>query len=130
MKGFMADRGAAAVEFALVVSVLLAMIFGVLEFGRMWAIQASLAQAARDAARTVAIEDDPTIALAQVQSTFNPIAADASTGLTVPDAVQTGTEGQPDCRWTVDATYAVNTLTGFLGDTWTVTAKGSMRCNG
>lgn len=124
------EAGAAAVEFALVVTLLITMILGVIEFGRMWAIQASLAQAARDAARTVAIEDDPTIAFSQVRSTFNPIAADASSGLTVPNAVRSGTEGQPDCRWTVDATYAVDTLTGFLGNIWTVTAKGSMRCNG
>ena len=44
-------------EFALVALLLITLLMGILEFGRLWAIQGSLAQAARDAARTAAITD-------------------------------------------------------------------------
>ena len=53
------ERGAAAVEFALVVLPLLLLLFGIIEFGRIYFIQLSLTNAARDAVRTVAISDDP-----------------------------------------------------------------------
>lgn len=118
-------------EFAIVALLLVTMILGVMEFGRMWAIQASLAQASRDAARTVAIEDDPALAYPSVDGTFAPdVVAGGGGTLSVPPAVQSGVVGDPSCRWTVSSTYTVATLTGFLGDDWTISAKGVMRCNG
>ena len=53
------ERGAAAVEFALVVLPLLLLLFGIIELGRIYFVQLSLTNAARDAVRTVAISDDP-----------------------------------------------------------------------
>jgi Flp pilus assembly protein TadG len=59
VSGAKRERGAAAVEFALVVLPLLLLLFGIIEFGRVYFVQLSLTNAARDAARTVAISDDP-----------------------------------------------------------------------
>jgi Flp pilus assembly protein TadG len=49
------DRGAAAVEFVLVLPVLLLIIFGIIDFGRMLYTQITLSQAAQSAARAGAI---------------------------------------------------------------------------
>jgi Flp pilus assembly protein TadG len=49
------DRGAAAVEFALVLPVLLLVIFGIIDFGRMLYTKITLTQAAQAAARATAV---------------------------------------------------------------------------
>ena len=45
------DRGAAAVEFALVVPVLLIVVFGIIDFGRMLNAQLQVSEASREGAR-------------------------------------------------------------------------------
>ena len=49
------ERGAAAVEFALILPILLTLVFGIVEFGWAFGQQVSLGNAAREAARTMAI---------------------------------------------------------------------------
>jgi len=49
------DRGAAAVEMALVLPVLLLVLFGLVDFGRAFNTQMQLTQAAREAVRVVAM---------------------------------------------------------------------------
>ena len=48
------DRGAAAVEFALVLPLLIAMILGMIDFGRAYNQQITLTQLAREGARLIA----------------------------------------------------------------------------
>jgi Flp pilus assembly protein TadG len=54
-----ADRGAAAVEFALVLPMLLILIFGIIDFGRMLNAQITLTEAAREGARASVLGTDP-----------------------------------------------------------------------
>lgn len=49
------DRGAAAVEFALVLPVLLLVIFGIIDFGRMLNAQLQVSEAAREGARAASV---------------------------------------------------------------------------
>ena len=49
------ELGAVAVEFALILPIFLALILGVVEFGRAFSIQVSMSQGAREAARYMAI---------------------------------------------------------------------------
>ena len=49
------DRGAAALEFALVLPVLLIIVFGIIDFGRMLNAKIVLTQAAREGARAAAV---------------------------------------------------------------------------
>ena len=51
VRGTQGDDGAAAVEFALVVPILLVLVFGIINFGFIFTAQISLNTAARDAAR-------------------------------------------------------------------------------
>ncbi|MFK5688968.1 TadE/TadG family type IV pilus assembly protein [Ornithinimicrobium sp. LYQ92] len=122
------DRGAAAVEFALVALLLVTLLMGILEFGRLFSIQASLAQASRDAARTMAVRDDTGEASAQFYATFSPLGGD-------PDAAtvsisREGTPGTPGCREVVEGSYVATSVTGFFGGSFTLGAQGAMRCNG
>ena len=49
------DRGAAAVEFALLLPVLLLLIFGIVDFGRMLNAKILISEAAREGARAAAL---------------------------------------------------------------------------
>ncbi len=49
------DRGAAAVEFALVLPMLLIVVFGIIDFGRMLNAKIVLTQAAREGSRAAAV---------------------------------------------------------------------------
>jgi hypothetical protein len=53
------DRGAAAVEFALILPVVLLVIFAIIDFGRMLNAQITLTEAAREGARAAALVDKP-----------------------------------------------------------------------
>lgn len=56
------EEGAAAVEFALVVPLLLTLLFGIIEFGFAFNAQIVVTNAAREAARELAVDEDATIA--------------------------------------------------------------------
>jgi Flp pilus assembly protein TadG len=52
------ENGAAAVEFALIASILLMLLFGILEYGRTFSQIEVLTSAAREGARTAAVRGD------------------------------------------------------------------------
>ena len=56
------ERGAAAVEFAILLPLLLMLVLGTIEFGRAYNAQITLTNAARDGVRVMAIGNDPTAA--------------------------------------------------------------------
>lgn len=56
------DRGAAAVEFVLVFPLVIMLLIAVLEFSRLWNIQATISDGARISARYAAVHyDDPDV---------------------------------------------------------------------
>ncbi|TIC88142.1 pilus assembly protein [Nocardioides sp. GY 10113] len=54
-------RGAAAVEFALVLPILLYLVFGVIDFGVALSFRQSVSQAAAEGARAAAVQVDPSL---------------------------------------------------------------------
>lgn len=62
------ERGAAAVEFALLLLPLLLLTFGIIEFGRAYNTKLSLTHAAREGVRVVAVTGDAGTAQARAQS--------------------------------------------------------------
>jgi Flp pilus assembly protein TadG len=72
------ERGAAAVEFAILLPLLLMLVLGTIEFGRAYNAQITLTNAARDGVRVMAIANDPTGAKTAAKN------AAASVSTTIP----------------------------------------------
>src|SRR5690606_10108777 len=72
------ERGAQAVEFALVLPVLIMLLVGIMEFGLLFNKQVMFTQAARAAARSMAVHNDPALA--------RTAARNAATGMSLTNA--------------------------------------------
>ncbi|HET9517712.1 MAG TPA: TadE family protein [Actinoplanes sp.] len=124
------DRGSAAVELAIVLPLLLLVLFGVIDFGRMLNTQITLTEAAREGARASALGLDPQ---ARIDQTVN--------GLTIASTTVTSC---PTDDLSADATIVlshnflpvtpVGSLLSYFGGqgdgTVTITAQGVMPCVG
>ena len=66
------DRGAAAVEFALVMPLLLILVLGIAEFGRAYNIQTTLSAAAREGVRVMALQNSSSAARTSTKSAAAP----------------------------------------------------------
>ena len=123
------DRGAAAVEFALVVPVLLLLVFGVAEFGRAYNIQTTLSGAAREGARTMALQNDVSAANAATVAAARPLELSGGQISVSPDACPlSGTTSADTVRVTV--TYQMPFVTSLFGSGLRLTGNGVMQCNG
>jgi Flp pilus assembly protein TadG len=131
------DRGAAAVEFALVFPLVIMLLLSVIEFSRLWNIQATISDSARIAARTAAIlSTNPALDDAEVEAAA---AADA-TGIpsfvdwsiaTVTVALDCDTSGGVATSVVSVAPGSFSTwFSSALGTPITLTANGEMPCGG
>lgn len=128
------DRGAAAVEFALVMPLLLLLICGVVDFARAWNMQLAMSHGAREGVRVLALGGTAADAQTRTQSAALPV-----TGMTVTPsvcpAVPTPTD---DARITATRTYdyitPISEILNLMGQPGlaapTITGRGRMRCNG
>ncbi|MFC8523760.1 MULTISPECIES: TadE family protein [Micrococcaceae] len=121
------ERGAVAVEFALVAPILVALIIAIVEFSNAYNIQVSVTQASREAARTMAITKDATKATAAGKAGAPSI---NSSLLTFDFSSATCPAATPASTAVVTVKYSGSSLTGFFGPSLTVTGKGAMQCGG
>jgi Flp pilus assembly protein TadG len=121
------ERGAAAVEFALVVPLLLLMVLGVAEFGRAYHVQASLSQAAREGVRVMALQNDPAAAIAATRAAA-PTLTLTNISVSPTNCVASGLT--PTATATVTVTYSFTFMSSLFGSGRTLTGRGVMRCNG
>lgn len=127
MRRIRAEDGAVAVEFALLLPILVALLLGIMEFSLVMNAQITLTNAAREGARTVAVENDQSAARADIRAAatvLDPVLTDANirfspTGTCVAGATSVTT-----------ITYNYKFLTGFFGAGLTLTGKAAMRCGG
>lgn len=129
------ERGAAAIEMAIVLPLLLVILIGTMEFGRVFNVQNSLTQAARAGARHAAIHhDDATL---DVEGTAL-AAAPSLSGLTIAVSDNAASCG-PGADVEVTTSVNLASMTGFLDISWfgspglfpmTLTGVGVMRCGG
>jgi len=120
------ERGAAAVEFALIVPILVLLVFGIVEFSRVYNVQLSLSNAAREGARTMAIHNDPALTRSTVIASapsVNPAIAEGNIAISPSDCVAGATV-------TVTISYSVSLLSGFFGAQLPLSSEGVMRCGG
>lgn len=126
------NRGAVAVEFALVIPFLLLLVAGIVEFAHAMNVQISVTQAAREAARTYAVTDDWSLA--------TQAGTDGAPSLSGPFSFSKSGDCAPNETVTVTAEYTADSLTGFalnisgsavsFAGTFTSTGVGAMRCGG
>ncbi|PVZ60967.1 TadE/TadG family type IV pilus assembly protein [Arthrobacter sp. H-02-3] len=119
------ERGAAAVEFALLAPVLIMLLLGIMEFGRAYNVQISLSSAAREGVRVMAIGNDATAARTAAKNAvtaLKPALTDAN--ITVSPA--TCTTG---AQVTFTISYTLATMTGIAGP-FPMQGKGVMVCGG
>ncbi|GAB4099300.1 TadE family protein [Sinomonas halotolerans] len=117
------ERGAAAVEMAIILPVLVALVMGIVEFGRAFNAQQTLTFAAREGVRAMALENDATTARTAVRSAGTPLGTIPDSSITIsPTSCTTGT------RVTVTVAYQLST-TGFFGPI-NLSGKGVMLCGG
>lgn len=124
-----AERGAAAVEFALVLPVLLVLVLGIAEFGRVFNVQTMLSQAAREGARSMALSNSTTSARSAVKNAAPTLNLTDSQIMVAPAACPTSSTTAVT-NASVTVTYHVGFLTTLFGSGLNVTGKGVMRCNG
>lgn len=117
------ERGAALVEFALILPILVLFVFGIIEFGRAYSARIELTGAVREGARAVALGDDGTAATKAGAPGLPPA------GITVTSNSCAGPTPPPNA--TVSASYPFEyTIPLLRTGTWTLTATGVMRCGG
>ncbi len=130
MKRLGNERGATAVEFALIVPLLIMLVLGIAEFGRAFQVQGTLSAAAREGVRTMALRNDPVAARAAVQNAATSLTPAVTSGqITItPTACPVIATGSTNVRLTVR--YPMPFLTDFFGAGVTLTGTGVMRCSG
>ncbi|GMA28822.1 TadE/TadG family type IV pilus assembly protein [Arenivirga flava] len=130
------EEGAAAVEFALVVPLLLTLLFGIIEFGAAYNAQILVTNAAREAARELSVEDGASTgsATATADAVLAPIGLTVKTNPS-PFSVS-GTAVNPGGRLcgtgqelTVTLKVDRSTLTGLFGP-FELTGKAVRLCAG
>jgi Flp pilus assembly protein TadG len=129
------ERGAVAVEMAVLLPLLLLILIGTMEFGRVFNVQNSLTQAAREGARHAALNyKDSSM---DVQGTALAAAPSLNgLGITVAHNAAACTK---DANVKVTTTVSLPSMSGFLDAGWfgspglfpmTLTGVGVMRCGG
>lgn len=124
------ERGAAAVEFAILLPLLLMLVLGTIEFGRAYNAQITLTNAARDGVRVMAISGNQTAARSAAKNaavSLSPELQDTNIqfGTACPATVPGGTS--PQTTFTIN--YTLSTITGIAGP-FPMTGKGVMLCGG
>lgn len=124
------EKGAVAVEFALILPVFLVLVLGIFEFGRAFNIQVSLSQAARESARHAAIGFSASDAQAIGVAAAPSVPLDPGD---VDIAYSSGSACAADVNVTSTVTYETGFLTGLekligVSQPFTLTGIGVMRC--
>lgn len=119
------ERGSVAVEFALVVPVLLTAILGITEFGLAFSAQTRISAAAREGARTLAGGDTAANARSAAKTAAPGVMlSDAQITVSPTTCVGAGAGATA----TVTISYPYSFLTGMFGAGVTLNGTAVMRC--
>jgi len=124
------ERGAVAVEFALVVPVLLVFLFSIVSVSRAFQVQATLSGAAREAARTMAIQNSQSAAKSAAVFAASTSDISLSAG-NVSISPSSCTGAAPNANILVTITYRFQPAGDFAGGVaFPITSKAVLRCGG
>jgi len=125
------DRGAAAVEFALLLPVLLLLVFGIIDFGRALNAQVTLTQAAREGARLAALGEPNVVSRTQAAAAgLSPVAV---TVMACPAGAGPGVDASVTTSYQFSFVTPIGAIAGMFGGSGfgspiTLTAQGVMPC--
>ncbi len=123
------ERGAVAVEFAIIAPILVLLLMGIMEYGRAYNAQVSLTNAAREGVRVMVVNNDPATARTAAKNagvSLNPGLTDSNIAFSASNGTSACTTG---AQMTVTITYSLSTMTGIAGP-FTMKGKGVMLCGG
>lgn len=117
-------RGAAAIEFVLVLPLLILLVFGILEFGRAYNAKVTLTHAAREAVRDYTINQAEAGAITVGENAAPNL---PSVTLTLIDDCDGSVDdvAEMEASWDLDYTIPL-----FRSGTWTLDESAVMRCGG
>ena len=135
------QRGAAAVEFAIILPLLLVFLFGIIEFSIMFYDKAVITNASREGARAGIVFDNPRISATQIQSVVQDYAENrlitfGTPDLQIPSPTICSASGD-ELVVTVSYNYEFLIIPGLLtsffsggafGEDTTMEARTIMRC--
>jgi Flp pilus assembly protein TadG len=128
------DRGASAVEFALLLPVLLLLLFGIVDFGRAINAQITLTQAAREGARVAALGQSAASVQNRVTTAAAPLLSPVpATVTTCPANAGPGVDAVVSVSYAFSFATPVGAIAAMFGSvtygtTLTLTAKGELPC--
>lgn len=115
------DRGVTAVEFAIILPLLLMLIFGIIEFGRAYQARLTVTHAAREGVRVLAVTEDKVAAEAAALA--------AVTGLDTANVTVAGTPCAGGLPAEMVVTYPVTIeIPGTGVHSFTLTGRAVMTC--
>jgi Flp pilus assembly protein TadG len=125
------DRGATAVEFALLLPLLLLIVFGIVDFGRALNAQITLTQAAREGARLAALGEPNVTGATQAAATgLNPVSVRVTA---CPAGALPTANAVVNVSYTFSFITPVGAIAGLIGGGGfgapiTLSAQGVMPC--
>lgn len=132
------EKGAVAVEFALILPIFLMLCFGIIEFGRAYNIQVSLSEAARETARYTAIHSSKA-GFSESDAKEVGISAAPSVPL-APSNIGIAYSGGSACTADKNVVVTIQVVTPYLTGlpglvpglpaNLDISSKGVMRCGG
>lgn len=125
------DRGAAAVEFALVLPILAALVFGIINFGYVLTVRQAVSQAADEGARAAAVaQTDPSAkGMEAIESALDEQNLDCTSGGCSVSTSACPNDSSDDCAVAVVTVNAAPLIPGFgfgLPDTLSYTASAKV----
>ncbi len=119
------QRGAIALEFALVLPLLVLLVFGIYEFGRGYNAKITLTHAAREGVRNYVVNFQDANAEANAEAVSVAAAPNLTVVANISDTCSTVPGDTADMTVTSSITY---TIPLFGGGTWNLSETATMRC--
>jgi Flp pilus assembly protein TadG len=127
------DRGATAVEFALLLPVLLLLVFGIIDFGRALNAQITLTQAAREGARLAALGQSQSNVVSRTQAAATGLSSVTVTVTACPAGAGAGVNAVVRTSYSFSFVTPISAIASLFGGSgfgsgMTLTAQGVMPC--